>query len=558
MSIPEESFDAAQPADQPRARASRRAADAVLREHPDAIIFASSGDGQIVPVPDSLGLDGWEILTEEGRTGIDLCVAEDRMAVVNAWVELKERGIAEVRARLRSDPGVWRTVRMLDLRSTHGVVLTVGWIGEQGDDAGSESVSESAVTTTPRFCTRRQDSEGNVIECDEAYLQMFGYEEPEQVIGQPTFERVHPDDQARLIESWVAVVATGRPSMARVRMRRGEDAWLWVDITYHSYLGEENAGYVLAECIDVSAEMAAQEALQDREELLRRLLDEMPDGLLQLDSERRVVYRNPRLLELLHGSHATEADLEGASSPGGSDLEAILAAVSPDGRAEFDAALDEGASVDLELEAHPPGRERPAVLLFKVRPLTRGTTLVTGMIVSVQDVTASANARRELEHRATFDALTGAHNRASILAALSAELEQGNRVGVLYVDLDHFKDVNDTLGHGAGDELLTEVAERLRSTMRSGDELGRLGGDEFLVLLRGVDDLDVAMNAGERISEAVKGRYELPGAPIDLCASIGVALARPGAGDAEQLIERADKAMYRSKQHRRGEPALAA
>jgi len=445
---------------------------------------------------------------------------------------------------------------MLDLRSTHGVVLTVGWIGEQEDNADSASMLDGAVTSAPRYCTRKQDSEGNVIECDEAYLQMFGYEDPEQVIGQPTFERVHEDDQARLIESWVAVVATGRPSMARVRMKCSEDGWLWVDITYHSYLGEQNAGYVLAECIDVSAEMAAQEALQDREELLRRLLDEMPDGLLQLDNDQRVVYHNPRLLELLLGAGAADVAAEGAAST--PDLEAILATLATDARAELDAALTHGASVDLELEARPPGRESPTIALFKIRPLTRGSRLITGVIISVQDVTASAHARRELERRATFDALTGAHNRASILAALSGELEHGNQVGVLYLDLDHFKEVNDTFGHAAGDEVLIEVAERLRAAMRTGDELGRLGGDEFLVLLRGLGDLEVAMHAGERISAALKGTYQLTGGSAELCASIGVALAEPGAGDAEQLIERADEAMYRSKQQRLGEPALAA
>ena len=91
--------------------------------------------------------------------------------------------------------------------------------------------------------------------------------------------RVHPEDQARLIESWIAMVATVTAADdARLRMRRDDDRYLWVDLPTTTDLGEQNDGYVLAECIDVSAEMAAQEALQDREELLRRLLEEMPNG----------------------------------------------------------------------------------------------------------------------------------------------------------------------------------------------------------------------------------------------------------------------------------------
>ena len=156
-----------------REAARRRAAGALLRDHPDAMIFAQSAEGQIVPVPSSLGLDGHTLLEEAGRTGADLCVAEDRMAVVNAWIEVKREGVAEVRARLRSDPHVWRVVRMLDVRRCHGVILTIGWVGEQ-DQVDMPRGYEAAVSSAPRFATRKQDSEGNVIECDEAYLQMFG------------------------------------------------------------------------------------------------------------------------------------------------------------------------------------------------------------------------------------------------------------------------------------------------------------------------------------------------------------------------------------------------
>ena len=102
------------------------------------------------------------------------------------------------------------------------------------------------------------------------------------------------------------------------------------------------------------------------------------------------------------------------------------------------------------------------------------------------DVTDSARARQELEHRATYDTLTHAYNRSSILAVLQDELSASRRqqTGVVYVDLDEFKPVNDTLGHAAGDELLVLVAERLKMASRDSDVLGRLGGDEFLIVLR--------------------------------------------------------------------------
>jgi diguanylate cyclase (GGDEF)-like protein len=352
-------------------------------------------------------------------------------------------------------------------------------------------------------------------------------------------------------------------------MRRLDGSWLWVDTTLHNYLSDEDQPHVLAECIDVSAEMAAQEALQDREELLRNLIEEMPDGLLQLDRERRVVYHNAPLLEILHGR--TELGEVGAGSADGVDptpshncqitLEALLRTLTEEGMRSFDEvverALTQAMRQDVELEAAPPFGQRQH-LLVKVRPLQPEGGEVTGLIASVQDVTDSTRSRRELEKRATFDALTSALNRSSIMAALSEEIERTSETGVVYVDLDRFKPINDTLGHAAGDEVLVSVAERLKGVMRAGDDVGRLGGDEFLIVLRGVSGLGVAMSAAGRISDALHGVLALSCGSVELCASIGVACAEGQAISAEELVERADAAMYRSKEQRRGIPVLAA
>jgi diguanylate cyclase (GGDEF)-like protein/PAS domain S-box-containing protein len=530
---------------------ARRAAEALLREHPDAMVYAQTADGRIVPPPASIGVDGYPVLVTEGRTGMDLCVAEERITMVNAWMHVKREGVAEAVGHLRSDPHRLMVLRMLDLRNTHGVVLSVVWPAGEVPETEQPTAAQAPLSCTPRFCTRKQDEEGNVLDCDEACLQMFGYS-AEEVIGNPTFERVHPEDQARVIEGWIATVATGRVQMFRIRMKRKDGRWLWVDTTLHNFLGEEDQPYVLAECIDVSAEMAAQEALQDREELLRTLIEELPDGLLQLDDERNVVYHNARLLEILHGSPA---------AAGIRSLEQLAKTLTDQARQTFDAvierALKDGVREDVEVEATLPfGAQRN--ILMKVRPLRRDSGAVIGVIASVLDVTDSARARRELERRATFDTLTGAHNRSSIMAALAAELEESPDTGVAYVDLDRFKSVNDGFGHAVGDELLAQVVQRLKAAMRSSDDVGRLGGDEFLILLRGVSDLGVALSAAQRISDSVRGSYELACGSFELCASVGVACVDDRPPTAEGLVERADAAMYRSKEQRRGVPVLAA
>jgi diguanylate cyclase (GGDEF)-like protein/PAS domain S-box-containing protein len=553
-----------------------QAVEVLLREHPDALLLTQTADGLVLPPPASLGLAVYPVLASEGRTLMDLCVAGDRMESVNAFISAKQERVAEAKLRLSSNPSQWMIARLLNLLDTHGVVLTVLWRTTEAREDIQLSAVGVPFSSAPRFCTRKQDQEGNVLECDEAYLQMFGYT-TEEVIGKATFPLVHPEDQARVIEGWLATVATGRMQMFRIRMKRQDGSWLWVDTTLHNYLHDADPGYVLAECIDVSAEMAAQEAeraaqeaLQDREELLRNLIEEMPDGLLQLDSARGVIYHNARLLEILNG-----ADVGGGFRSGSADdvdpqlpegqklltVQALLRTLTDDGGHSFaeavERALKDGVRQDVEVEAVTPfGRQQN--LLMKVRPLRRDSGMVTGVIASVQDVTDSARARRELEKRATFDPLTGAHNRSSIMEALARELDQSNDTGVVYVDLDQFKPVNDSFGHAAGDEVLAHVAERLKDAMRSGDELGRLGGDEFLVLLRGISRVDIAMSTAQRFSESIRGTFELSCGSIELCVSVGVACVDDRAVTAEELVERADVAMYRSKDSRLGIPVLAA
>jgi diguanylate cyclase (GGDEF)-like protein len=197
---------------------------------------------------------------------------------------------------------------------------------------------------------------------------------------------------------------------------------------------------------------------------------------------------------------------------------------------------------------------------MSVRALKRHGTEVSGAIICVLDVTDSARARAELEHRATFDPLTDCHNRSATLAALEHELQRADSpgTGVVYVDLDRFKPVNDTLGHAAGDELLGMVAGRLRHASRDSDLIGRLGGDEFLIVLRGLDSCDVAVAVAERLWGSFAGPFELSSGRVALRASLGVACAVGVRVDADELIRQADVAMYESKQCGDGQPVVAA
>src|SRR3954453_2959744 len=167
---------------------------------------------------------------------------------------------------------------------------------------------------------------------------------------------------------------------------------------------------------------------------------------------------------------------------------------------------------------------------------------------------ASRRLRRqaaENEHQARHDGLTGLPNRGSfydsVIAALGASRVSGAMGAVMIVDLDRFKEVNDTLGHHSGDELLREAGDRLQAALRTGDVLSRLGGDEFAVLLPEVESIEAACVVADRLCNALETPFVLHGLTVHLEASLGIAFYPQHGDDVETLVQRADVAMYVAK-----------
>jgi len=301
---------------------------------------------------------------------------------------------------------------------------------------------------------------------------------------------------------------------------------------------------VVTEALDVSDEMAAHEAVRFCEQLLRRVAETVPLGLVQVDRTGEILYANERLYEIL-GAPKSELSMK------------PFAQLLPDDRTELALALDalliDGMDRDLEVAVRTrrPGSNR--LCLLRLRALTDGDGEVGGAIVCVEDVTERANARAELERRATYDPLTGALNRASVLQRLEAQLITATSLGVIFIDLDRFKEVNDQFGHSAGDKLLVEVVHRVRDNIRGADTLGRFGGDEFLVVCP-EGDMAALTRVATRITNALAEPLDLDDSAISIHASIGIATSNDGAASAESLIADADTAMYVAKRHGNGRP----
>ena len=179
-----------------------------------------------------------------------------------------------------------------------------------------------------------------------------------------------------------------------------------------------------------------------------------------------------------------------------------------------------------------------------------------GIVLTLRDVSERTSLEEELKHQAFHDALSGLANRALFRDRLEHALARATRskssLAVLFLDLDDFKLINDSLGHTTGDALLVAVAGRLSESLRSGDTAARFGGDEFAVLLEETSSPEEACQAAERLISALRAPLVIGDHEIQVCASVGVALSQAGREDPTELMQAADVAMYAAKAHGKG------
>jgi len=293
----------------------------------------------------------------------------------------------------------------------------------------------------------------------------------------------------------------------------------------------------------------SQEVVRQRgETLFRTLVQDASDVILIIDEYSKVRYATP-----------SAADIFGSVPVAGA---AITDLVRPDGREDVSRVLDliftglgsggGAAGVVLRIK-RMDGRD---VIVEIVSSDLRDDETVGGVVLTLRDVTARRQLEDELKRRAFNDDLTGLPNRALFVEraseAIAAARRNGRVAGVLFVDLDDFKVVNDTMGHGAGDQLLVAVGARLLAAVRKSDTAARLGGDEFALLIDDAPDVDAVEKSAERIlaafEEPIKlaGSAEHPESTVLCLASVGVATSQDSA-DADEALRHADLALYAAK-----------
>ncbi len=308
---------------------------------------------------------------------------------------------------------------------------------------------------------------------------------------------------------------------------------------------------------DISEEMEAHELVRASEQLLRSLAGALPVGVVQFDLDRRIVYANEKLYEIVGAHPDTDEDTLLTCVVDSNVIEDALA------------RLYSGEDVDIELYMDRLDGSGRRLCTLAMRALTHSDGAVFGGVACLADITDAARMRAELEERATVDSLTGCLNRSSVIADARGDArrrpthddvpsDQSHGIAVVFVDFDQFKSVNDRFGHAVGDSLLAEVGARLRGVVRGDDVVGRLGGDEFLLVCRNITDGAEALALGERVTAAITSPLTIGLASLTPTASVGVAWTAGGRGaDAGALIAEADAAMYAAKHARDGRPVVA-
>jgi diguanylate cyclase (GGDEF)-like protein len=293
------------------------------------------------------------------------------------------------------------------------------------------------------------------------------------------------------------------------------------------------------------------EALRGYSVMLRGVLDAMPFGVVVLDAAGTLTIWNDELASMLPAplSRGGQHDLATlvremrriVADPDDFEARVHDALRQPSAGGEFERSTGE-----FEVTLRDGG-----ALAISTGTLGSGD----GSVVCFRDATGELRARRELEHRAMHDTLTGLPNRELLMDRLSVALarlgRQGSAVGVLFIDLDGFKEVNDAYGHTVGDELLVNVAGRLRREVRDGDTVARYGGDEFVVLCEDLVRTEAAKPLARRLADAVAQPVSTGERLLVVQASIGVVVEQNPGTSADALVKRADAEMYRVKQRTR-------
>ena len=394
-------------------------------------------------------------------------------------------------------------------------------------------------------CIASHRADGTLLYISPVVEQMFGYA-PAELENRDNFDLVHPDFRAELLQAMARVME--QPGVYQTRefqLRHKSGRYVWIETTGHAIRNENGETEVHSVSRDVTERRHAEVALRAAEEKYRSIFEHAVEGIFQTTVDGHYLNANPSLARIY--GYETPAQLKANYS----DIAQQLY-VDPRKRAEFMAEMEASGSVS-NFEAQIRRRDDSVIWISEnAREVRDASGQLLYYEGTVEDITARKTAEDRLLHDALHDRLTGLANRALFMDRLGQAFARLKRhpdmlFAVLFLDFDRFKNINDSLGHLAGDELLVSIAGRLHKALRPGDTVSRFGGDEFALLLEDVRDVSDATLVAERVQSEMRLPFQLAGQEVFSSASIGIALGHPEYEHAEDLLRDADMAMYRAK-----------
>ena len=362
-------------------------------------------------------------------------------------------------------------------------------------------------------------------------------------------EVTHPEDRARVRASIRDAISAQRRFDVSYRILRADGAVRWVSERGGGMFTPDGRVQAIQGIVeDITRQREDEMALRDAEARYRSIFENAIEGIFQTTPEGRYLAANPALARI-YGYESPEALIAALQ-----DIEHQLY-VEPGRREEF--------MRQMQLHGKVAGFESQVYLrdgsVIWISENARAVQAADGSIRyyegTVEDISERKMQERRMAHQATHDELTGLPNRYLLQDRIEQAIRQAARertnVGMLFIDLDRLKHVNDTLGHTAGDELIRVIAQRLRRCLRTGDTVARIGGDEFVLLLPSLLTEEAIAQATRRVLEATSAACQINGVTIPTSCSVGSSLYPRDGADAEALLRRADEAMYEEKQKHR-------
>jgi diguanylate cyclase (GGDEF)-like protein/PAS domain S-box-containing protein len=397
------------------------------------------------------------------------------------------------------------------------------------------------------------DKQGSCNYTNAAYHRISGLTF-EQALGTNWKVAIHSDDRERVFSEWQDAARNQKPFQTEFRFLREDQSVVWTRVNAAAMRQDRKLHGYVQTVEDVTERKAEEGLLQEARERLfeekeraQVTLNSIGDAVLSTDTLGNVTYLN-RVAEEMTGWPWQDA----SGRPLAEVFNVVDGTTRQPARDLAEQAVHQNEIVSLGLHSVLVRRDGfESEIEDSAAPIHDRHGGVVGAVLVFHDVSDSRALALRMSHQAQHDFLTGLPNRLlltdRLTQAIALSRRHGNKVALLFLDLDHFKPVNDSLGHAIGDKLLQSVAQRLTTCVRTSDTVCRLGGDEFVVLLSEIEQVDAASRCAEKLLQSVAVPHLIAGHEVHITLSIGVSVCPDDGRDAEAMLKNADTAMYHAK-----------